>query len=83
MSIAQKKQTMTGVVVSNKMTKTVAVMIKKKRKQELYGKFVVRRQKLLAHDEAGICKIGDTVLIEACRPLSKNKSWMVVNVVNS
>ncbi|MEJ2528516.1 MAG: 30S ribosomal protein S17 [Gammaproteobacteria bacterium] len=71
-----------GRVTSDKMDKTVTVMIERKVKHPLYGKFIRRSTKVHAHDEANECGIGDTVLVEQCRPLSKNKTWRLVKIVN-
>lgn len=70
-----------GVVVSNKMDKSIVVAIKRKVKHPIYGKFVNRTKKLMAHDEENLCKIGDTVRISETRPLSKNKSWRLVEII--
>ena len=72
-----------GRVISNRMQKTVTVQVERRIQHPLYGKFVTRRSKLHAHDEAGACKPGDKVLIEACRPISKTKSWRVVRVLET
>ncbi len=74
-------RTVSGRVISNRMHKTVTVQVERRIRHPLYGKFITRRTKLHAHDEAGACKPGDTVLIEACRPISKTKSWRVVRVL--
>jgi small subunit ribosomal protein S17 len=73
--------TVTGKVVSNKMDKTVAVSVERKVKHPMYGKYMRRSTKFLAHDEDNACNQGDIVVIEACRPLSKNKSWRLVEIV--
>ena len=79
---AQKGQrTLTGRVVSDKMVKTVAVEIERLIKHPQYGKYVRRTTKLLAHDENGESHIGDLVTIVPCRPLSKRKSWRLLEVV--
>jgi len=70
-----------GVVVSNKMDKSIVVAIKRKVKHPIYGKFVNRTKKLMAHDEANSCNIGDKVRISETRPLSKNKSWRLVEII--
>ena len=70
-----------GVVVSNKMDKTVVVAVERKEKHPLYGKFVKKTTKFVAHDEKNECGVGDTVLIMETRPLSKTKNWRVVNIV--
>jgi len=82
MSEEKKAQrTITGRVVSDKMDKTVSVAIERLIKHPVYGKYMRRTSKVLAHDAANECKPGDTVQISECRPISKNKSWSVVNVV--
>jgi small subunit ribosomal protein S17 len=74
-------RTLTGVVVSTKMQKTIAVEIERLVRHEMYGKFIRRTTKLLAHDENGESKEGDTVQITPCRPLSRRKSWKLLKVV--
>ncbi len=71
----------TGVVVSNKMDKSIVIAIRRKVKHPIYGKFVNKTTKLMAHDEENACKIGDTVRIAETRPLSKNKSWRLVEII--
>ncbi len=71
----------TGVVVSNKMDKSIVVAIRRKVKHPIYGKFVNRTRKLMAHDEENTCNIGDTVRIMETRPLSKNKAWRLVEII--
>jgi len=71
----------TGIVVSNKMDKSITVAVKRKVKHPVYGKFVNKTRKLLAHDEENTCNIGDTVRIMETRPLSKRKSWRLVEVI--
>lgn len=75
------KRSQVGRVVSNKMDKTVTVLLERKVKHALYGKYIKRSTKVKAHDEENTCAEGDTVRIEECRPLSKSKSWRVVEVV--
>ena len=70
-----------GIVVSNKMDKSIVVAIKRKVKHPTYGKFVNRTKKLMAHDEENSCNIGDTVRISETRPLSKNKTWRLVEII--
>ncbi len=70
-----------GRVVSDKMDKTITVMVERKVKHPLYGKFIRRSTKVHAHDETNECGIGDTVMVEQCRPLSKSKTWRLVKVV--
>jgi small subunit ribosomal protein S17 len=71
----------TGIVVSNKMDKSITVAVKRKVKHPVYGKFVNKTKKFLAHDEENTCNIGDTVRIMETRPLSKRKSWRLVEVI--
>ena len=75
------KRTLTGKVVSDKMDKTITVKIERQVKHLLYGKFIKRSTKVHAHDESNECKMGDTVTVVECRPLSKSKSWQLVEVV--
>ncbi len=74
-------RTVEGRVVSNKMDKTITVLVERQVKHALYGKYIKRSTKLHAHDEANACKEGDVVRITECRPLSKTKNWRVVEVV--
>ena len=81
---AEKKsltRTLVGRVVSNKMEKTVTVLVERRVKDELYGKIVGRSRKYHAHDEKGEYKMGDTVEIAESRPISKTKSWVVTRLV--
>jgi len=71
----------TAAVVSDKMDKSATVLIERKVKHPLYGKFVKKSTKLHIHDENNECKVGDTVQISECRPISKTKSWTLVKVV--
>lgn len=71
----------TGVIVSNKMDKSIVVLVTRKEKHPVYGKFVKKSTKFIAHDEKNECNIGDTVLIMETRPLSKNKCWRLVEIV--
>lgn len=77
----QKIRTVQGRVVSNKMDKTITVVVERKVKHPIYGKFIKRTTKLHAHDETNQCHEGDVVTIRECRPLSKSKNWMLVDVV--
>lgn len=70
-----------GVVISNKMEKSVVVEIERKEKHPIYGKFVKKTSRFHAHDEANDCNIGDTVKIMETRPLSKTKCWRVVEII--
>ncbi len=81
MSEAANKRQLTGRVVSDKMTKTVTVLVERRMKHPLYGKFVTRSRKYHAHDEANEFKEGDLVLIEECRPISRTKAWRVIRLV--
>jgi small subunit ribosomal protein S17 len=74
-------RTLTGRVVSNKMDKTITVLIERRVKHPVYGKYITRSSKLHAHDEANECNIGDTVTIRETRPQSKTKTWALVSVV--
>lgn len=82
-SIAAKKaaRTLTGEVVSDKMDKTIVVMVERREKHPLYKKYVRRSTKLHAHDENNECKIGDTIAIEQCRPMSKMKAWRLHSII--
>jgi small subunit ribosomal protein S17 len=83
MSETQKTtKTVTGEVVSNKMDKTISVQVSRKVKHPLYEKYIKRSTKIMAHDENNECNEGDVVVIEASRPLSKNKSWKLQKVVS-
>ena len=68
-----------GLVVSDKMDKTVTVQVERRFKHPLYKKFIKRTKKYAAHDEANACKVGDQVQIQECRPISRRKSWEVVS----
>jgi len=70
-----------GVVVSNKMEKSIVVAVKRKIKHRIYGKFINKTTKFFAHDETNTSNIGDTVKIMETRPLSKNKTWRLVEII--
>ena len=70
-----------GVVVSNKMEKSIVVAVERKEKHPMYGKFVKKTTKFVAHDEKNECSVGDTVRIMETRPLSKTKNWRLVEIV--
>lgn len=70
-----------GVVVSNKMDKSISVAVERKLKHPIYGKFVKKTKKFMAHDENNECTIGDKVRIMETRPLSKNKRWRLVEIL--
>ncbi|MGR8952791.1 MAG: 30S ribosomal protein S17 [Gammaproteobacteria bacterium] len=78
-----KIRTITGRVVSNKMDKTITVLVERVVKHPVYGKYVKRSTKMMAHDENNICQEGDVVSITSCRPLSKNKTFKLVEVLES
>ena len=78
---AKAQRTVIGRVVSDKMDKSVSVAIERLIKHPVYGKYIRRTSKVMAHDEANECKAGDRVAISECRPMSKNKAWQVVNIV--
>ena len=70
-----------GIVVSNKMDKTIVVAVKWKEKHPIYGKFVNKTRKFHVHDEKNECGVGDKVQIMECRPMSKDKNWRVVEII--
>ena len=70
-----------GLVVSNKMDKSMVVSVERKVKHPIYGKFVKKTSKFMAHDETNDCNIGDTVRIMETRPMSKNKCWRLVEIL--
>ena len=74
-------RTVEGRVVSNKMNKTVTVLVERQVKHALYGKYLRRSTKLHAHDEANACNEGDLVRVSECRPMSKTKNWQVVEII--
>jgi small subunit ribosomal protein S17 len=78
---ATQLRTVEGRVVSNKMNKTVTVLVERQVKHPLYGKYIRRSSKLHAHDEENACNEGDVVRVSECRPLSKTKNWRVVEVI--
>lgn len=78
-----KIRTITGKVVSNKMDKTVSVLVERVVKHPVYGKYIKRSSKLMAHDENNVCQEGDIVTITSCRPLSKKKTFKLVEVLES
>ena len=70
-----------GVVVSNSMEKSITITVKQKIKHPIYGKFVNKTSKFMAHDEENTCNVGDTVKITETRPLSKSKRWRLVEII--
>lgn len=77
-----KRKTRTGTVISDKMDKTVVVLVESLRRHPLYKKVVRRTSKFKAHDEANACKVGDVVKIIETRPLSKEKRWRVAEIIS-
>ncbi len=76
-----QRKTKTGVIVSNRMDKTVVVTAHRVSRHPLYKKYIKRKIKFKAHDEKNECQVGDTVLVQETRPLSKEKRWKVVEIV--
>ena len=81
METKNPKKEKTGIVVSNKMEKSIVVEVQRRVKHPKYGKFVKRSSRFMAHDEKNDCNIGDTVRIMETRPLSKNKCWRLVEIL--
>lgn len=81
MSEAANKRTLTGRIVSDKMEKTVTVLVERRVKHPLYGKIIKRSKKYHAHDEKNEFHEGDMVVIEECRPLARTKAWRVISLV--
>ena len=79
---AKRTRQVSGSVTSAKMDKTITVLVERQLQHPLYKKYVRRRTKMHAHDEQNACKEGDKVVIEECRPISKSKSWRLVEVVS-
>jgi len=80
---AEKIRTVTGRVVSNKMDKTASVLVERLVKHPVYGKYIKRSTKLLVHDENNQCQEGDIVSITSCRPLSKRKTFRLVEILET
>ena len=78
-----KARTVTGRVISNKMDKTITVLIERRVKHPVYGKYLTRSSKVHAHDENNECGIGDTVTVGETRPISKSKSWTLLKIEES
>ncbi len=78
---AKVERTVTGRVISNKMDKSITVLVERREKHPIYGKYVTRSTKLHAHDEKNECKEGDLVAIAECRPMSKTKAWRLVEII--
>lgn len=81
MSYTNRKEKI-GTVVSNKMDKTVTVLVSQRIKHPVYGKYINRSRKFMAHDEANACRIGDTISIVETRPMSRNKRWRVKDILD-
>ncbi len=76
-----KSRTLTGTVISNKMDKSISVSIERLVRHPVYEKYIRRTTKLLAHDEDNECNVGDVVMIESSRPISKHKSWKLQKII--
>ena len=76
----ENNRTLTGRVVSNKMDKTITVLVERRVKHPIYGKIIRRSTKVHAHDAENQCRMGDLVTVEQCRPLSKTKTWRLLRV---
>lgn len=76
----KKARTVTGRVVSNKMDKSITVLVERREKHPVYGKYLTKSSKLHAHDEANECQQGDVVTVKQVRPLSKTKTWALVSI---
>lgn len=75
------RKTKIGFVTSNKMNKSIVISVERKEKHPIYGKFINKTTKFMAHDESNTCGIGDKVLIAETRPMSKNKKWRLVEIL--
>ena len=78
--VEKRARTVTGRVVSNKMEKSITVLIERRVKHPVYGKYVTKSSKVHAHDEANACREGDVVTVKEVRPLSKTKTWSLVSI---
>jgi small subunit ribosomal protein S17 len=81
--VSRSSGSVIGTVIGNKMDKTIIVRFERKEKHPLYGKYIRKISKVYAHDGDNTCKVGDVVQVKKSRPLSKNKSWVLVKVVES
>lgn len=81
-SVEKRTRVVTGTVVSNKMDKTITVLLERRVRHPVYGKYITRSSKIHAHDENNQCNIGDTVTVTETRPISKTKTWKLLEVVN-
>lgn len=73
-------RTVTGTVISNRMEKSIVVLIERRERHPVYGKYVRKSKKVHAHDQNNECNIGDTVTVVECRPISKTKTWMLKSI---
>ena len=80
-AIKKSRKTRVGVVTSNKMDKSIVLTVERRLRHPIYGKFVKKSKKFMAHDEKNECNIGDTVRIEESRPLSARKRWSLVEII--
>ncbi len=83
MAAEKRTRTVTGRVISNKMDKTITVLLERRVRHPVYGKYLTRSSKVHAHDAENQCSIGDTVVIAETRPISKSKSWKLLEIVES
>ena len=84
MAVAENRtRVVTGKVVSNKMDKTITVLVERREKHPVYGKYLTRSSKIHAHDEDNACNVGDTVTVAESRPISTSKTWRLLEVVES
>jgi small subunit ribosomal protein S17 len=79
----KRTRVVTGKVISNKMDKTVTVLLERRVKHPVYGKYITRSSKIHAHDENNQCSVGDTVTVAETRPISRTKTWKLLEVVES
>ena len=83
MTSEKTNRTLSGRITSNKTDKTVTVLVERRIKHPLYGKFITRSKKYHAHDDSNQYTVGDNVLIEECRPISRTKSWKIIKLLRS
>lgn len=79
----KRKRVVTGRVVSNKMDKTITVLVERRVKHPVYGKYITRSSKIHAHDEGNQCSVGDMVTVSETRPISRTKSWKLLEIVET
>ena len=79
--VEKRTRVTTGKVVSNKMDKTITVLIERRERHPVYGKYITRSSKIHAHDENNQCSMGDTVTVSESRPISKSKTWKLLEIV--